>query len=184
MRTFGTFLTVGILALTAGCGGSSSTGIDGGGGAAGGGGGGAGGGGGSAGTCNYPNCLASLATSCEPSGTCVEQSDTATFATNTCYSNGVKEISSLDMATGSATVTYKNGSTTCYSIAVGGALTGTSYTLTFKNAAGATLATGTSDGTTTTVTCTGGAPITLNSSCSAASAASSTSTCTTGPCTP
>jgi hypothetical protein len=39
MRTFGTFLAVGTMALTVGCGGSSSTGIDGGGGATGGGGG-------------------------------------------------------------------------------------------------------------------------------------------------
>jgi hypothetical protein len=188
MRTFGTFLAVGILALAAGCGGSSSTGIDGGGGAAGGGGGGAGGagggGGGSAGACNYPSCLASIATTCEPSGTCVDQTDATTLATNTCYSNGVKELLTFNLATGAVTVTYKNGSTTCYSIVAAGATTGTSYTLTVKNAAGATIATGTSDGTTTTVTCTGGAPVTLNSSCSAASAGTSTSNCTTGTCTP
>ena len=190
MRTFGSFLAVGILALAAGCGGSSSTTVDGGGGAAGGGGGAAGGGGGAAGgasgTCNYPSCLASLATSCQPSGTCFEQVDTTTFATNTCYSNGVKIITALDLTSGSATVTFKNGSTTCYTFVAAASATG-AETLTVKNAAGATIATGTSDttGTATTITCTGGSPVTLNAACQGAmGGTSSSSTCTTGTCTP
>jgi hypothetical protein len=122
MRTFGTFLAVGILALTAGCGGSGSpTGIDGGKGAGGGGGGisGSGGAGGvlggnggaggttSTGACNYPSCVASLAATCAPSGTCVEQSDATTFATNDCYSNGVKVLTTLNLTSGSAVVTVQ-----------------------------------------------------------------------------
>ncbi len=202
MRTFGTFLGVGILAMTVGCGGSSSSSLDGGGatqgpsgdaggalggtgGVMGGNGGAGGGGGGSAGSCNYPSCLASLATSCQPSGTCVEQTDTTTFAINTCYSNGVKVITAVDLTSGSGTVTFKNGSTVCYTFAAGASATG-AETLTIKNAAGTTIATGTTDTAgNTTITCTGGSPVTLNSSCQdATGTASSTASCTTGTCTP
>ena len=189
MRTFGTFLLVGILALAAGCGGSSGVG-DGGipqggmGGGGGMGGNGGAGGGGSSGSCNAPSCISSLLTSCQTSGTCVEQTDTTTFATNQCYSNGVKVLSSFDLTSGAATVTYKNGSTTCYSISVAG-LTGTA-TLTVKNASGQTIATGTTDVNTnaTTITCTGGQAVTLNAACDAVTGGSSTTTCTTGTCTP
>jgi len=200
MRTFGTFLAVGILALTVGCGDGSPTGIDGGKGAGGGGGGisGSGGAGGvlggnggaggttSTGACNYPSCVASLAATCAPSGTCVEQSDATTFATNDCYSNGVKVLTTLNLTSGSAVVTYKNGSTTCYSIEAA-STNGTTFTLTVKNAAGATIATGTEDdsGTTpvATVTCTGGQAVTLNSACDT-SGTSSSASCTTGTCAP
>ena len=191
MRTFGSYLAVGILVLAAGCGGSSSSNPDGGGGAVGGaagGGGGVGGtgGGGASGSCNYPSCLANLATSCQPSGTCVEQTDTTTFASNVCYSNGVKVITALNLTSGSATITFKKGSTTCYTFEAGVSATGTEA-LTIKNASGAVIATGTSDttGSATTITCTGGAPVTLNASCQdATGTGSSTSSCTTGICTP
>ena len=105
MRTVGSFLAVGILsfAFAMGCGGSSggsggpdgggpSGGISGNGGILGGSGGAGGGGGANTGACNYPSCLANLATTCVPSGTCVEQSDLTTLGTNTCYSNGVKVL--------------------------------------------------------------------------------------------
>ncbi|MGA7744487.1 MAG: hypothetical protein ABSF35_24495 [Polyangia bacterium] len=226
MRTLGIFLAFEILALTVGCGGNSTASTDGGGGAqqgpvagAGGGGGttmagpiagtggaggggvagggsGAGGIGGSAGSCNYPSCLASLATTCVPSGSCVSQTDTTTFATNTCYSNGVKEIESVNVntTTGSVTVTltYEKGNSTCYSVDVAGisaAGSGGPITMTFKNASGSTIGTGTVDSTTNavTITCTGGQPVILNSSCdtsSYAAASSTTSTCTAGVCTP
>lgn len=197
MRTFGTLSAVGILALAAGCGGSSSTGVDGGGGAAGGGGGisgnggmlggnggAGGGGGGAAGTCNYPSCLASMATTCQPTGTCVEQSDLTTGVSNQCYANGVKVLTSFNLATQAIVLTYKNGSTTCYSLEVGASATG-AETLTVKNASGATIATGTSDGTTSTVTCSGGSAVTLNAACQGAMGGpSSTTQCTTGTCTP
>jgi hypothetical protein len=202
MRTFSTLLAVGILALAAGCGGSSSSGIDGGGGTAGAfgapggtgaggisGNGGAGvagaGGGGVSGSCNMPSCLANLPTTCTPSGTCVEQ--TTTTGTNDCYSNGVKVITTIDLSTFNSTETFKNGSTTCYSIAVSGLLTGTP-TFTLKNAAGATIGTGTEDATTNAVTftCTGQSPVVLNSSCDTSSfAGSSAGSCNTpGTCSP
>jgi hypothetical protein len=167
MRTFGTFLAVGILALAVGCGGSSdsatttntvtttntttnpttntvtntvtntatntatntvtasktSTST-------------------STGTCNSPSCLANLAATCEPAGTCVEQTDATTGTTAACYSNGVKEIQTVNLTSRAAVVTYKQGSTTCYSVEVGADSTG-AIILTFKNASGATIATGT-----------------------------------------
>lgn len=202
MRTLGTFLAVGILALTVGCGGSGSPSLDGGGaggvtqstfgngGTSGGNGGifggngGASGGGGSTGACNYPSCLASLGTTCAPSGTCVEQTDTTTFATNDCYSNGVKVLTSFDLTSGAIVATFKNASGICYTFNIGASTTGAS-TYTIKNGSGQTIATGTSDtaGTTTTITCTGGQPVTLNSACDT-SGTSSSASCTTGTCTP
>ena len=190
MRTFGSFLAVGILALAAGCGGSTSTGIDGGGGAAGGGGGisgnggAGGGGGGAAGSCNYPSCMASLAATCQPAGTCVEQVDSTTFASNVCYSNGVKMLTSINMTSGLINVAFKNGSSTCYTIEVSASATTGAETLTVKNASGAVIATGTRDttGSTTTITCTGGAPVTLNAACQGS--LGSPSGCTTGTCAP
>ena len=160
MRTFGTFLAVGILALAAGCGGSSN----------------------STGACNYPSCIASLGTTCAPSGTCVEQTDATTFATNTCYSNGVKSITSINATTGEIILTIKNGSSTCYSMTAAAAASGSSYALTINNGSGQTIATGTDDITTggMTVTCTGGQPVTLDPSCDTGM----NSTCATGTCTP
>jgi hypothetical protein len=179
MRTFGTFLAVGILALTAGCGGSSSTGIDGGGGAAGAGGGGAGGGGG---TCNMPSCL-NLSQSCVPSGTCAKQTDATTGATYLCYSNGVKIISTFD-ASFNVTSTVKNGSTACYSISGSATDLLAGGSLSLKNASGAVVGTLASDASTgaSTITCTGASPVTLNDACHAGS--SEAANCPTGACAP
>jgi hypothetical protein len=182
MRTFGTFLTVGILALTAGCGGSSSSSLDGGGGIGGNSGAG-GGGGGSTGACNMPSCL-NVSQSCIPSGTCIEQADATTGATNLCYSNGVKIISTVD-ASLNLTSTVKNATTTCWSMT--GSLTSFlgGGALTLKNASGATVGTLTSDQTTgaTSVTCTGAsAPVVLSDACNAGASASAS--CTTGACAP
>lgn len=212
MRTFGSFLAVGILALAAGCGGGSNstatktttntttntatstvtntatttptttatstattsptttatstvTNT-------------------STGTCNYPSCLTGVMTTCVPSGSCVQQTDTVTYATNTCYANGVKQITSLNAVTGSAVVTVKNGSATCYSMEIGGiTATATNYTLTVKNSSGQIIATGTVDGAgSTTIACTGGQPVTIDSNCDPTGSSSSTTTCTTGTC--
>jgi hypothetical protein len=206
MRKLGTLLALGLMTALVACGGGDGSDTDAGtplagnggggfGGVGGFGGGGAGGGAG-AGSCNYPSCLSGLATTCTPSGTCVAQTDLNTFATNVCYSNGVKAITAMNInaATGSMsmTVTYKNGSATCYSAEVGGfSLTGSTgnMTITFKNASGVAVATGVVDSTTNavTVTCTGGQPITLDSSCdtgSYTSSATSDTSCTQGTCTP
>jgi hypothetical protein len=78
-------------------------------------------------------------------------------------------------------MTYKEGSTTCYSI-LASHLSGMP-TLTVKNASGQTIATGTSD-TTTTMTCTGGQPVVLNADCDSALGNTSGFSCTDGTCTP
>lgn len=193
MRTSATLVTLGIFALAVGCGGSSSNGdggsggiISGNGGMLGGGGisGSGGAAGGASGTCNYPTCLASLATTCAPSGTCTQQTDPTTYATNTCYSNGVKTISSVNLTTLAVTLTYKKGGSTCYSVDVAGISTG-SLTMTFKNASGGTLGTGTMDAATNalTITCAGAQPVTLDAACDTSSFAGA-SNCTTGTCTP
>ncbi len=190
MRTIETFLALGIVALTVGCGGSSSSG-DGGGGSSGnggiaGGGGisGSGGvsGGGSSGSCNLPSCLGASQT-CVPSGACVQQDDATTGASNICYANGVKIINTID-ASLNITSTVKKGTTTCWSMTgtlasllAGGALT-------LKNGSGAVVGTLASDPSTgqTSVTCTGSSAVLLSDACNASS--SSTSSCTTGTCTP
>jgi hypothetical protein len=189
MRTLGTFLAVGIASLVVGCdGGSSDSGTG-------------------TGThtststntvintstststntststsCNFPSCLADLLANCTPSGTCVEQVDLTTYSSNVCYSNGVKELMSLDMTTGVAVVTVKNGNTTCFTLEEVAPVIGTSSSLTIKNGSGQTVATGTnnSDGT-TTITCTGGQPVTFDSSCDPMSSAATTN-CTEGSC--
>jgi len=185
MRKLGMIVALGVAGLAVACGGSSSTsGDSGAGGTAGGGGTGGTGGGGALGSCNAPSCMTGLLSSCTPTGTCVAQSDLTTLSSNTCYSNGVKQIVSTS-TTGTMTMTLKNGSSICYSMDI--ALTAQPSTVTFKNASGSVVATGTYDSTTqaTTVTCTGGQAITLNSSCqSIASAIGGGSTCTDGACTP
>lgn len=192
MGRLGTFVVVGFTVLGIACGGSSSSGNDGGTGGTvgtggvlgtgGGGGNGGSGGGTGSGSCNAPSCLNGLMTSCEPSGTCVSQMDMTTFASNTCYSNGVKELMAISAS--GMTMTVKKDSSTCYSVDV--SATGV---LTFKNGAGSPVATGTYDKNagTTTVTCTGGQPVTLNASCDTADmggAMTGGSDCTDGVCTP
>ena len=132
--------------------------------------------------------------SCLPSGSCVEQSDATTGATNICYANGVKELSAVSISGTSISdvVTVKNGSTTCYSMTLdmASALSGGPITMTIKNASGATVGTMAIDSTTgqATVTCTGAAPVVLGSNCSGGLDPTGTTTgstaCTTGPCTP
>ncbi len=165
MRTFGTFLAVGILGLAAGCGGSSSSN--------------------STGACNYPSCLASLDATCAPSGTCVDQMDATTGLGNSCYSNGVKVLTTYDFTSQNIVATIKNAGGTCYTFNIGTSAAGDStYAYIIKNASGQTVATGTRDAAgTTIITCTGGQPVTLNSSCDTATLIANSS-CTPGTCTP
>jgi hypothetical protein len=198
MRALGTSLAMGILALTVGCGDSSSSGKDGGTGGAGGtigtgtggtGGTGTGGtgGAGASGSCNFPSCLTALFTAeCQPSGTCITQSDATGYTGNTCYSNGVKVIGTIDMASLSLIMTYKNSKGVCYSMQVSEDATTGGGVFTFKNSSGTVVGSGTSDGTTTTITCTGGQPVTLDSTCDTSSfdPTAASDTCTKGTCTP
>lgn len=191
MRKLGMIVVLAVAGLAVACGGSSSAsgdsgadgatqGTAGAGGSGGTAGAGGGAGGGTSGSCNAPSCLTSLYSSCEPSGTCVSQTDTTTFATNSCYSNGVKEI--MTIALSGIAITYKKGTSTCYSINID-----STGAISFKNAAGSVVATGTYDSTTTatTVTCTGGQAVTVNSSCdSSTMGGTSAPDCTQGTCTP
>jgi len=140
------------------------------------------GGNGSTGTCNIPSCIATLMNACVPSGTCVDQTDLTTYSSNDCFANGVKIITSVDMTTLAIVMTYKNGSSTCYSVEATG--TTTTAALTIKNASGTVVATGTEDTTSTTLTCTGGQPVTLDANCDSTALTGDTSNCTTGTCTP
>jgi len=189
MRELGMIVVLGVAGLAVACGGSSSSGSDSGaGGAAGGAAGGLGtggtSGGGASGSCNMPTCLSTALTGCEPSGTCATQSGTTIFDTNICYSNGVKVITAVDLSTYAVSVTFKSATKTCLTMSGTGAATST--TLTMKNGSGTTIGTMTEDtsasASVTTVTCTGGQPVTLDSSCDFG--ASSGASCTDGACAP
>jgi len=138
-----------------------------------------GGSGGSGGSCNYPPCLARLIIGCEPAGACVQQMDPDTFATVTCYANGVKTIATVDVFSSPAAVkvTFTKNGTTCFS------LTGTTADLTnptyvLLDPLGRSVGTVTTDSLDrTVVTCNGGAPVILDSSCDIES-----ETCTDGIC--
>ena len=145
--------------------------------------------GGSNGCTNVPSCLSFLAT-CYPSGSCMSQTivslSPASVTLNKCYSNGVKESTSgaLSGATvTSGTVTVSLNGTFCYSYDVSLGAGGTSGSLTFKNAAGAVLATVVSvNATTTTFSC-GGQMYQLPTSCTSAVASIETGpACSAGTC--
>jgi len=147
--------------------------------------GGSGGSSSSPGSCNLPSCVASLATTCTPSGTCTSQTDATTFSSNTCYSNGVKVLTTLDLTAQTEVVTYKNGSSVCYSFNVSGDATGAT-TFTLKNGSGQTIATGATDANNNfTITCPGGQPVTIDPNCdSPAPSGTPATSCTVGTCSP
>lgn len=141
--------------------------------------------------CNLPTCLSGIMQGCVPSGTCVMQD------TNLCYSNGVKQISkmNIDFATQTAdtSVTYKKDNVVCYSFSSPvTSQTATNTTMSVKNPAGTTVATVNLDSATSkiTATCTGGSSIEINDKCDKsmipdiASLIGTTNTCTKGTCTP
>jgi hypothetical protein len=124
--------------------------------------------GGASGKCaDIATCLEFIDT-CGSAGTCMSQTidsvATGTETYNECYSNGVKNstVSSYDVASGAVSVVTtvsKNGSI-CYTLGIAssgaGGATGSGAALTFKNAAGAVLATISSpDAATTVVSCGG-----------------------------
>ena len=114
------------------------------------------------------------------------ETNIATLSNASCFSNGIKVVQGLDPTTKESQITYKNGDTICYSI---GITLGTPTGFTIKSAAGVALGSGTVDTTTGAMSfsCTGGAPIVLNSACSVTSlisASGATATCTDGVCAP
>jgi hypothetical protein len=167
--------------------------------------------GGSTGTgaCAYPACYTDLLSSCIPGGTCVQQSGymcgavacpepltsvPTSMISNVCYSNGVKNLTSIDMTSTasmvSVTTVTKNG-TLCYSYEMPyAAATSTSATMVFKNSAGATVVTYVISSTdrTATITCTGKSPVVVSLDCGSTPDGGTSSDggtgCTTGTCAP
>jgi len=149
--------------------------------------------GGSSGTCTtIPSCVQALVNCGTVAGTCVQQMTgsavTGAYQINTCYSNGVKQLStvSVDLTTqtGSISVTVSKGGTVCYTESETQTDPNqTSVPITIKNAAGTTVATlmDSADGTATVVTCTGGTPVTISNDCMPAGT-STTGDCTDGVC--
>jgi len=196
MRVLTLVLGIGIM-LTAACGGGSSS-------PGGTGGTGGGGSGGSSipltGACASLTCLnpmMNLLMGCQSGGTCTTASamtGTSVLATS-CYSNGVKEQTSMDMSSATApmVMTVKNGSSLCYSMDVSGvSLSGTSgpMTIAIKNGSGALVGTISIDSTagTESVTCPGGAATTIDDTCGTGATGAqpsvpTTSGCTQGACT-
>jgi hypothetical protein len=129
--------------------------------------------GGDAGSCKLPSCLGNLDTGCVPSGTCSQTTDDTTGDVYSCYTNGITRGDLTDPNTGDQILTAKNATSTCYSIDYVGNDIGsdiaTTATVTNRSDAGvATLhATVAPDGVTTSwsVTCSGGAPVALDSAC-------------------
>jgi len=109
-----------------------------------------------------PPCLLHLVNGCLPAGGCTRQGNAY------CYGNGVKQVN----AVGGSQQTSKNG-VLCYTLASSGDL---SYT--YSDPAGATLGTATigSDGS-ETITCPGGAPVTISASCPSPAADCMDGTC-------
>jgi hypothetical protein len=130
-------------------------------------------GGGDAGSCTLPSCLGSLDTGCMPTGTCSQTTDDTTGDVYSCYANGITRGDLTDPNTGDQILTAKNATSTCYSIDYVGNDIGsdiaTTATVTNRSDAGvATLhVTVAPDGVTTSwsVTCSGGAPVALDSAC-------------------
>jgi hypothetical protein len=130
-------------------------------------------GGGDAGSCTLPGCLGNLDTGCMPTGTCSQTTDDTTGDVYSCYAGGITRGDLTDPNTGDQILTAKNATSTCYSIDyVGNDIASdepTTATVTSRTDAGvATLhMTVAPDGVTTSwsVTCSGGAPVALDSAC-------------------
>jgi hypothetical protein len=106
------------------------------------------------GSCNVPACLAgayALIQSCQGSGTCTTQTSSTTVAT--CWSNGVKFFD--DLATDTVRQTHPDG-TPCFSaMFTPSATVPEGFDVTFKDASGATIATGTQNRGGMVLTCDG-----------------------------
>jgi hypothetical protein len=155
------------------------------------------------GSCAGLTCLATIANmtvNCNPGGTCTESvTALGTLATvNECYGNGVEAQVKVDenvLTSGgpiTMQMTVKNGGSFCYAATVSmTSVSSTDMTMNYRNASGAAVGTvyydsATGDGT---VTCPGGTPTTIDSSCGvvgaglAGASSTTTSTCTQGTCT-
>jgi hypothetical protein len=141
-------------------------------------------------TCLNP--LNDLLATCQTGATdtCTQQTTmTSTIVVNSCYTNGVKEQTSIGTDLLSATMTVKSGSSVCYSMAISG-LSGNVVTVVVKNGSGTTVATIAQDSTTSieTVACPGGTPTVVDATCGSGNTSNvgtsmpDTSNCTDGTC--
>jgi hypothetical protein len=110
---------------------------------------------------DYPRCVAAVMETCAPSGSCTIADSSEGRVTT--FSNGVVRVTSTDtsnpaMPRDLVRVTRSDGTTTCYTVEAS-APAGGNPIATFRDASGATLATGVARAAERTidVTCTGGA---------------------------
>jgi hypothetical protein len=116
--------------------------------------------------CRLPSCVAQVADACQPVGGCTYDA-LAVMDNLFCYANGVRVRSTVGADSTQVTVTKADGKTTCWTVdrvlmgAAGKA------TLTYRDGARRTVATGTVDSEKRelTVTCPGQAPVTLDWDC-------------------
>ena len=130
--------------------------------------------------------LFAVADDCEPDGTCTvaTQPGGVTTTSNFCHMNGItSEVVTVE-GTGdeySQTIKVRKAAALCYTLDVHSS-DGTNEDLTWKNAAGATIATGRRTLTSLTITC-GGATHNIGSlECSGTGGAHDESECTAGTC--
>jgi hypothetical protein len=118
--------------------------------------------------CNLPRCFLDVISACIPQGTCKTQS--MSTSSTTCWSNGVKQVASVDFNSMSSTVKYtKPDGSTCwyYEMPYTGAGVPDKITVSYKDGSGRVFSTLTYDGTTgqVAVACPGGQPQPLNALC-------------------
>jgi len=141
------------------------------------------------------NDLAKLEAACPTQGPCTEQT-TTTGAVSYCYANGVKMQEVVNMSTMSAITSVKNGDSPCYSTTIKNAMVNPMVVTVYDSSGNLilTISVDSTNNAETTngeiVTCPGGTPTVIDSTCGADSDAGSSSgssgttdTCAAGPCT-
>jgi hypothetical protein len=126
------------------------------------------GGGSGSGACTIPSCFLDVIVSCVPQGTCKTQSSSS--SSTTCWSNGVRQVASVDFTTMSSTVkvTKPDGSTCwSYEMPYTGSTAPENITINYKDGSGRVFATLNYERATSrvTVACPGGQPQPLTGAC-------------------
>jgi hypothetical protein len=112
--------------------------------------------------CHYPRCLEDLAQECAPAGACTMQANATTTVVNYCFSNEVKILRTGDGTTRRSRV--MKGGRLCYSVE--SPVTGSTFTITYRNGAGQVIATSMVDpGPFVSVACEGQAPVQIPRQC-------------------
>jgi hypothetical protein len=139
-------------------------------------------GGDAGGACGNINCpaLFALASQCTTMGACTSQ--VSASGVNLCYANGVKVLTTIMLSPPNYTGTtrfVKPDGTTCFTIESTGMGSGMMTTSTYKDPGGNVLATGTTTGNQTTLTCGGSTYDTTNLNCPGSTTSGG---CTQGTC--